>query len=116
MSYLLVDNNYNNKLSKIVIETFDKNTFVLSSPTITAGSLIGIKSVKKTSLEDNLDYANNLLNNLKKSNISNIFRESYNKDSMLIDDSEMDIGYIRVTGTHYGKITIAPAISIESLL
>lgn len=111
MSYLLVDNNYNNKLSKIVIETFDKNTFVLSSPTITDGSLIGIKSVKKTSLEDNLNYANNLLNNLKKSNISNLFRESYDKDSMLIDDKDIDKGYIRITGTHYGKITIAPAIA-----
>lgn len=111
MSYLLVDNNYNNKLSKIVIETFDKNTFVLSSPTITDGSLIGIKSVNKTSLDDNLNYANNLLNDLKNSNISNLFRESYNKDSMLIDDTDIDKGYIRVTGTHYGKITIAPAIA-----
>lgn len=111
MSYLLVDNNYNNKLSKIVIESFDKNTFVLSTPTITAGSLIGIKSVKKTSLEDNLNYANNLLSNLKKNNISNLFRESYDKDSMVIDDSDIDKGYIRVTGTHYGKITIAPAIA-----
>ncbi|MDZ5016788.1 FAD/NAD(P)-binding oxidoreductase, partial [Clostridium perfringens] len=31
--------------------------------------------------------------------------------SMVIDDSEIDKGYIRVTGTHYGKITIAPAIA-----
>ena len=36
-----------------------------------------------------------------------MFRESYNKDSMVIDDSEYDNGYIRVTGTHYGKITIS---------
>ena len=40
-------------------------------------------------------YANNLLMDLKKSNINNLFRESYNKDSMLIDDSEIDKGYIR---------------------
>lgn len=111
MSYLLVDDNYKNKLNKIVIETFDKNTFVLSTPTTTTGSLIGIKSTEKTSLEDNLIYANSLLNNLEKNNINNLFRESYNKDSMLIDDSEIDKGYIRVTGTHYGKITIAPAIA-----
>ncbi|GAB6168733.1 FAD-dependent oxidoreductase [Clostridium carnis] len=111
MSYLLVDDNYNNKLNKIVIETFDKDTFVLSTPTTSTGSLIGIKSTEKTSLDDNLNYANNLLINLDKSNINNLFRESYDKDSMLIDDSEIDRGYIRVTGTHYGKITIAPAIA-----
>ncbi|WP_300381486.1 FAD-dependent oxidoreductase [Clostridium sp.] len=111
MSYLLVDDNYDNKFNKIVIETFDKDTFVLSAPTTTNGSLIGIKSREKTSLYDNLIHANKLVPNIEKRNIINIFRESYNKDSMIIDDSEMDIGYIRVTGTHYGKITIAPAIA-----
>ncbi|MGL5379072.1 NAD(P)/FAD-dependent oxidoreductase [Clostridium sp.] len=111
MSYLLVDDNYDNKLSKIVIETFDKDTFVLSTPTTTSGSLLGIKSTEKTSLQDNMKYANNLLSDLKTSNINNLFRESYDKDSMLIDDSEIEKGYIRVTGTHYGKITIAPAIA-----
>ncbi|MPM03162.1 hypothetical protein SDC9_49423 [bioreactor metagenome] len=111
MSYLLVDDNYKNKLNKIIIETLDKNTFIISSPTTTTGSLIGIKSTEKTSLEDNLIYANKLLRGLDKNNINNLFREAYNKDSMLIDDSEIDKGYIRVTGTHYGKITIAPAIA-----
>lgn len=111
MSYLLVDENFKNKFNKIVIETFDKDTFVLSTPTTTTGSLIGIKSVERTTLNDNLNYANQLLNSLDKNNLNNIFRESYNKDSMVIDDSEIDKGYIRVTGTHYGKITIAPAIA-----
>lgn len=111
MSYLLVEESYKNKLNKIVIETFDKDTFVLSTPTTTTGTLIGIKSTEKTSLSDNLFYANRLLKNLNHNNISNLFRESYNKDSMLIDESEFDKGYIRVTGTHYGKITIAPAIA-----
>ncbi|ATD53758.1 NAD(P)/FAD-dependent oxidoreductase [Clostridium chauvoei] len=111
MSYLLVADNYKNKLNKIVIETLDKNTFVLSTPTTTTGSLIGIKSTEKTSLDDNLDYVNNLLIGLDKSNINNLFRESYDKDSILIDDSEIKRGYIRVTGTHYGKITMAPAIA-----
>ena len=64
MSYLLVDDNYKNKLNKIVIETLDKDTFVLSSPTTTIGSLIGIKSTEKTSLFDNLSFANKLLNDL----------------------------------------------------
>ena len=111
MSYLLVDDNYKNKLNKIVIETLDKDTFVLSSPTTTIGSLIGIKSTEKTSLFDNLSFANKLLNDLDHNNINNLFREIYNKDSMLIDESEIDKGYIRVTGTHYGKITIAPSIA-----
>ena len=57
------------------------------------------------------NYANKLLKDLDHNNINNLFRESYNKDSMVIDETEIDKGYIRVTGTHYGKITIAPSIA-----
>ena len=33
------------------------------------------------------------------------------KPNDTIDDSKIDMGYISITGTHYGKITIAPAIA-----
>lgn len=111
MSYILVDDGYKNKLSTIITQTFDKDTFVVSTPVLNGGSLIGIKSIEKTSLDDNLKYAQKLVKNLDKNFINNLFRESYNKDSIYVDDSIIDKGYISVTGTHYGKITLAPAIS-----
>lgn len=111
MSYILADYNYKYKLNKIVTQTFDKDTFVVSTPTLNGASLIGIKSVDKTTLDDNLEYAGRLLKNLDKGTINNLFRESYDKDSIYVDDSNIEKGYISVTGTHYGKITLAPAIA-----
>ncbi|MDU2491044.1 MAG: FAD-dependent oxidoreductase [Clostridium celatum] len=111
MSYILLDDNYENKLQRIVTKTFDKDTFVVSTPVLNGGSLIGIKSIEKTSLDDNLQYASKLLKRLNKSNINNLFRESYDKDSIVVDDQKIDKGYISVIGTHYGKITLAPAIA-----
>ena len=70
-----------------------------------------IKSIEKTSLDDNLNYASKLLKKLNKSNINNLFRESYDKDSIVIDEKNVDKGYISVIGTHYGKVTLAPAIA-----
>ena len=111
MSYILVDDSYKNKLSRIITQTFDKDTFVVSTPVLNGGSLVGIKSIEKTSLDDNLFYADKLLKNLDKNNINNLFRESYDKDSIVVDDSRINRGFISVTGTHYGKITLAPAIA-----
>lgn len=111
MSYILLDDNYENKLQRIVTKTFDKDTFVVSTPVLNGGSLIGIKSIEKTSLDDNLQYASKLLKKLNKSNINNLFRESYDKDSIVVDDQKIDKGYISVIGTHYGKVTLAPAIA-----
>lgn len=111
MSYILLDDNYENKLQRIVTKTFDKDTFVVSTPVLNGGSLIGIKSIEKTSLDDNLQYASKLLKGLNKSNINNLFRESYDKDSIVVDDQKINKGYISVIGTHYGKVTLAPAIA-----
>lgn len=111
MSYILLDDNYEKKLQRIVTKTFDKDTFVVSTPVLNGGSLIGIKSIEKTSLDDNLQYASKLLKRLNKSNINNLFRESYDKDSIVVDDEKINKGYISVIGTHYGKVTLAPAIA-----
>ena len=111
MSYILVDSKYKNKLNNVVTQTFDKDTFVVSTPVINGGSLIGVKGIEKTSLEDNLSYVGVMLKDLNKSIINNLFRESYDKDSIVVDDSEIDKGYISIIGTHYGKITLAPALA-----
>ena len=111
MSYILIDNKYDNKLERIVTKTFDKDTFVVSAPVMNGGLLVGVKDNKKTSLDDNLEYAGEILKHLDKSIINNLFRESYDKDSIEIDDSDVDKGYISIIGTHYGKITLAPAIA-----
>ena len=111
MSYMLLDDNYENKLERIVTKTFDKDTFVGSTPVLNGGSLGGIKSIEKTRLDDNLNYASKLLKNLNKGNINNLFRESYDKDSIVVDEQQIDKGYISVIGTHYGKVTLAPAIA-----
>ena len=111
MSYILVDSKYKNKLNNVVTQTFDKDTFVVSTPVINGGSLIGVTSIEKTSLEDNLSYVGVMLKDLNKSIINNLFRESYDKDSIVVDDSEIDKGYISIIGTHYGKITLAPALA-----
>ena len=111
MSYILLDDNYENKLERIVTKTFDKDTFVVSTPVLNGGSLVGIKSIEQTSLDDNLNYASKLLKNLNKGNINNLFRESYDKDSIVVDEQQIDKGYISVIGTHYGKVTLAPAIA-----
>ena len=47
MSYILLDDSYENKLQRIVTKTFDKDTFVVSTPVLNGGSLIGIRVLKK---------------------------------------------------------------------
>jgi bacterioferritin-associated ferredoxin len=111
MSYYLIDDNMDNPLSKVVIKVLDEKTFVINIPNLSGGSIIGIKNPRAVNIDDGIDYANMLIPGIDKSNVNNIFSDVYKKDSMVIDDTYLKNGYIRVTGTHYGKITLAPAIA-----
>ena len=111
MSYYLIDSNFEKKLKNIVIKVLDDNNFILSTPSISGGSIVGIKNPKAVDIDRGMYYDYKLIQQLKKNNINNIFNDKYNKDMILIDDTCIDKGYIRVTGTHYGKITLAPAIA-----
>lgn len=111
MNYLLVDDNIKKPLSKVVIKVLDEHNFVINIPNLSGGAVVGIKNPILLDVHDGIDFAKIVLPEVDQRNISNIFTEVYKKDSMLIDDSDINKGYIRVTGTHYGKITLAPAIA-----
>ncbi|MDS0528128.1 FAD-dependent oxidoreductase [Clostridium sp. SHJSY1] len=111
MSYYLMDDNMDKQLDKIIIKDLDEKTFVLNIPNLSGGYIIGIKNPRAVNIDDGIDYANMLIPGINKSNVSNIFSDLYKKDSMNIDDKYLEFGYIRVTGTHYGKITLSPAIA-----
>ena len=53
MSYLLLDDNYENKLERIVTKTFDKDTFVVSTPGLNGGSCDTISSNLNCKLKKN---------------------------------------------------------------
>ncbi|MDU3262473.1 MAG: FAD-dependent oxidoreductase [Clostridium sp.] len=110
-TYLVVDGDDGNYLNKVIINTIDEDKFVLNIPNLSNGYIIGIKSSHQLTVEEGIKYANKVFPEVKRNNISNIFNEECNKNLMYIDDIKIDMGYISITGTHYGKITIAPAIA-----
>lgn len=111
MSYLVLEDNLESPLNKVVIKVIDDHAFVINIPNLSGGSVIGIKTPMLLDVNEGIEFANIILNDINRGNINNIFTEVYEKDNMVIDDSEIDKGYIRITGTHYGEITIAPAIA-----
>ncbi|MGN2370347.1 NAD(P)/FAD-dependent oxidoreductase [Clostridium cagae] len=113
MNYIMFENKSENKLKTILIDDIDDTTFVINNPKLQNGNLIGIKSNHILSLEEGIDMSASIFPEAKKDFVSNMFAEVYNKDIMIIDDCKLNNGYIKITGTHYGKITIAPAIALK---
>lgn len=111
MNYFLTDDKVEKNLSKIIVDVMDEQTFVMNSPMINGGMMFGVKNTNILDVNKGLDFIKSIIPSVDKENISEMIREVYMRDEMDIDDSEIHDGYIRVTGKHYGKITIAPAIA-----
>ncbi len=111
MSYYLIDNTIKNVPNKVVIKVLNDKSFIVSIPDLSSGSIIGIKNPTAVNIEEGIKYGKMLIPNIEKCNVNNIFSDVYEKDSIVIDDSNLDKGYIRVTGTHYAKMTVAPVIA-----
>lgn len=111
MNYFLVENKIEKNTEIIVIEVVDNDSFVINTPMITGGNMLGVKNPKRLDIDEGIHYCNKVLPQLKKENVNDMIREVYKRDEIFIDDSQLNDGYIRITGKHYGKLTIAPAIS-----
>lgn len=110
--YLLVDNRNLESLSNLVIRVFDDRSFVMSVPTFNNNNtLIGIKSNDSLEFKKRIEVIKKLDPEIDNKIVSHIYNDEYNKDVMIIDDSNIANGEIRVTGNHYGEITIAPTLA-----
>ena len=110
MTYLLIDDEIKNPLKTIVVESIQQDSFIINIPNLSNGSIIGIKNINNLGKQEVLSIAKGIIQEVKESNIINIFNQN-KSGSMIIDYTDIDDGYIRVTGNHYSKITLAPAIA-----
>lgn len=113
IKYILLNEKLDITMNRVVINDITEDEFIVNIPTLTKGNLIGISSNKLLSLEEELELAQNIFHDIKKELIANIFTETYSRNNMFIDDSNIEDGYIKVSGNHYAKITIAPVIAME---
>ena len=118
MNYILFNDKLNNHINNIIINEIDDSAFIIDIPTSSNGNLIGIKGYDSLDMEKGISLCKKIIPDIDKHTATNIFTETYSKDSVCIDENKIEEGYIKVRGSHYAKITIAPAIAkkIEDVL
>ena len=118
MNYILFNDKLDKHMNNIIINEIDESAFIIDIPTASNGSLVGIKGYDSLDMEKGINLCKNIISDIDKHTVTNIFTETYSKDSVSIEESKLEEGYIKVRGSHYSKITIAPAIAqkIETVL
>lgn len=113
IKYILFNEKLDNYIKSVVIKDISEDSFIINIPTSSKGSLIGIISDACLNFEGEVELSKSILHDIKKELVTNISTETYNERNMSIDDSKLEEGYIKVIGSHYGKVTVAPVIAMD---
>lgn len=112
MNYLLLGDNILDPLNRIVINDLDEDEFIVNIPNISGGSIVGIKNNTNLKIKEGINFANTILPDIDYTNISNVYNKN-KKNLIVLDESHIENGYIKVKGSHYAKDTVAPAIAVK---
>ncbi|MCI1946350.1 NAD(P)/FAD-dependent oxidoreductase [Clostridium luticellarii] len=111
MKYFLLGENTKRDYKNIVSMMEENNEKIYTMPTIKNGLLIGIGNHKKVSYEKAFQRIKCFMKDISEEDVEEFYESLFYNDSLIIDDSLVDKGYIKVIGKHYGQITAAPVIA-----
>ena len=110
MNYFIIDENMKNSLNNIIINESNEEEFVMNIPSLQGGNIVAVKDNCELTVQEKINRSRRIINDVDEKYLCINFTNKKNK-LMVIDDSELKDGYIKVTGSHYAKVTLAPAIA-----
>ena len=111
-TYYVVLNNFKNIDRNLILSKIqDKDNSIVVMPSSSSELIIGVNSGVELSKKCVIDKVKKIIPDLRRKDVKDIFYDNHHKDIMIIDDSDVNKGYIKVTGKYYGEVTISPAIA-----
>ena len=113
-SYLknfILEGSFKGNFKNIVSTVSETNQRLYAVPTIQESSIIAIKTDNNINYDDSLKKISTFMGKINDEEINTFYESLFYNDALIIDDSLIDTGYIKVTGKHYGQVTMTPAIA-----
>lgn len=111
LRYFLLDKSYKGTYSNIIFSRNSDREAIFTCPTVQGNTIAAVNSDNNLLYGETVKKVKSLFGEFDEKNISSVFKTDSYKNSILIDDSQIDKGYIKVTGKHYGEVTITPYLA-----
>lgn len=111
VTYISLENKFKGKLSNIVFTPRKNNNFMMHVPSLNGGMLIGISDTKPLGFHNTVKNASRILTEVTKNDVNSFFQSKLYFEKMFINDSDIQKGYVKVTGDNYAEITVTPSIA-----
>lgn len=112
INYFLIDNISNEKYNHNVISMLDKSLGMIHLIPIQNNQMvIEITTNDKISYDYGLEIIRKYIGKIRENNINEFYQSTYYYDDVIIDNSLIDKGYVKIIEKHLDQITMTPAIA-----
>lgn len=111
LKYFLFERDFKGIFSNIVFTISEIGERVYTIPSVQGNTIAAINTVGNISYPEAVGKISELVNGIKDEDITSVYQSVFYNNSVLIDDSSIDKGYIKVSTKHYGEVTMAPSIA-----
>ncbi|ADL49802.1 NAD(P)/FAD-dependent oxidoreductase [Clostridium cellulovorans] len=110
INYFLMENEGDKKLSNIMLSISENNqiSVAVPNPNSTVGAIIHDDII---SMREAKDIIKKQVKGIRNNYISAYYSDTYYSDTIIINDSYVDKGYIKISGKNYSEVTMTPAIA-----
>lgn len=111
VNYFLLDKGFKGMFSNVLFNIGEKGDITYAVPAVHGNTVAALNTKENLDFNNSLQKVSSLVNGIKVENIVNYYQTTLHDNNVLIDDSSVDKGYIKVIAKHYGEVTMTPAIA-----
>jgi len=111
LKYFLLERDFKGIFSNILFTISEEGERAFTIPSMHGNTIAALNTKENLSYDKSIKRVSSLINGVKDENITSFYQSFFYKNDVLIDDSSVDKGYIKVSAKHYGEVTMTPAIA-----
>ena len=111
LDYFMLEDDASVNISNIIITINESREKVYLRPIVQGGTVVALNSEANLDYRSGLNKITEMLGSVTEEQITTYMKANFYNDSIIIDDSLIHQGYIKVVGKHYGQVTMTPAIA-----
>jgi bacterioferritin-associated ferredoxin len=111
IKYFLLENSLKDMFSNIILSINQEKERVYSIPSLQGNNIAALSTKESLTYNESVVKISKIISEVRDENITSFYQALFYKNPILIDDSSVDKGYIKVSAKHYGEVTMAPSIA-----
>ncbi|KGN00870.1 dehydrogenase [Clostridium novyi A str. 4570] len=112
LKYFLIEGTPDSKLNNIIFtRRAGSDEIIHTYPTVQGNYIVSVNTENNITYSECYNIVSKLIKNIKPVDVNTFYNSHFYNDLIMIDDSLVDKGYIKISGKNYAEVTMTASIS-----